>query len=377
MAVTFSVAQVMASGNVALAHRLAPYDGRITALLAVTLANQATSPVDRRRSDALAREALRRDPIAVPALAALGINADARGDNFGARHFFNYAQTLSRRDLTTQLWALEDAVSRGDVTSVLRHYDIALRVFPEMREALFPILASASVGPEIRAELTRTLAQKPLWGSDFISFLARKSPDPRSTSQLFLGLRRMGVTVPRSADAAVIDALLADNRIDEAWAYYARMHPGANRRQSRNPHFTEIIDTPSQLDWKAFSDDGIVTSIQKGVVDFLAPAGIGGNLLQQIQFLPSGRYRLIGHSSGIDQTVRAQPYWSLTCKDGAEFGRIDLPNSAENGGVFTGVFSVPSGCPVQILKLTARPSDAITGLSGQIDRAMLSPVEQP
>ena len=52
---------------------------------------------------------------------------------------------------------------------------------------------------------------------------------------------------------------------------------------------------------------------------------------------------------------------------------MTLPNSAQGGGNFAASFSVPSDCPVQVLTLIARPSEAIGGLSGQIDRVELAP----
>lgn len=96
-------------------------------------------------------------------------------------------------------------------------------------------------------------------------------------------------------------------------------------------------------------------------------------MLQQLQLLPPGSYRLSGHTIGIEQPAGALPYWTLRCQDGRELGRVEVPNSGVANGNFTGTFSVPAGCPVQTLVLMARSSDAIAGQSGQIDRAALMP----
>jgi hypothetical protein len=63
----------------------------------------------------------------------------------------------------------------------------------------------------------------------------------------------------------------------------------------------------------------------------------------------------------------------LRCSDGRELGRVALPNSDEAEGNFAGRFSVPAGCPVQTLVLVAPGSEGVSGLSGQIDRAQMSP----
>jgi hypothetical protein len=372
--VTFSISQVVVKRDPAMAYRLAPYDGRITAAYATSLAGHEATPQDRVRADVLAKHALQQDPTAVAAAATLGINADVRGDKAAARHYFSYAQRLSRRDLRTQLFMIEDAVQREDIPGALGQYDMTLRVFPNLGEILYPVLASASADPVIRRELVKTLAGKPMWGESFIGFAADKGPDPKSTAALFLNLHRAGVAVPEMARARAVNALIAKGQTEAAWSYYAAIRPGADRRRSRDPHFTATLETPSQLDWTPINDgSGLTTSIQGGIFDFAAAASVGGRMLQQLQLLPPGSYRLSGHTIGIEQPAGALPYWTLRCQDGRELGRVEVPNSGVANGNFTGTFSVPAGCPVQTLVLMARSSDAIAGQSGQIDRAALMP----
>lgn len=110
-----------------------------------------------------------------------------------ARRLFLHSERLSRRNLITQLWAIEDAVARDDVAGALRHYDIALRTAPRMAEVLFPVLKSASTDPAIRTGLIRTLSGKPLWAGDFIDYVSDNSADPQATVSLLRGLQQAGV----------------------------------------------------------------------------------------------------------------------------------------------------------------------------------------
>jgi hypothetical protein len=373
---TFAIAQGLGGQDPALAHRLAPYDGRITAAYAKSLAGYEATAQDRARADALAKLALRQDPTTVAAVATLGVNAAFRGDTQAARRYFAYAQTLSRRDLRTQLWMIEDAVGRGDVPEALRQYDITLRVHPGMGEVLYPVLVSAATDPLIRRELVSRLARKPIWSEAFITFAAANNPDPRSTAALFLGLRRTGVTIPETAFAGAVNALIAAGQPDNAWFFYAAARPAVDRGRSRDPRFAAALETPSQLDWMPITDGGVTASIQNGLFDFAAPASIGGPVLQQLQVLPPGRYRLIGHGDGIEQAEGARPYWVLTCHKGRELGRVEVPNSSVANGVFAGVFTVPADCPVQSLMLVLRPSDAVSGVSGRLDRVDLTSISQ-
>lgn len=370
--VTFSVAQVVLESDPVLAYRLAPYDGRITAAYGTVLVGKDAAPRNRAQADDLAKLALRQDSTAVAAVATLGLNADIRGNSTEARRYFAYAQKLSRRDLRTQLWMIEDAVDRGDVAATLHQYDITLRVFPSLSELAYPVLASAGSDPAIQPGLVRILAAGPPWSDSFINFVADNGPNPRSTAALLLMLRRAGVPVSEVARTGTVNALIAAGQLDVAWSFYASLRPGANRRRSRDPRFV-MTETPSQFDWMPMNEGGLTTGIQDGVFDFSAPASVGGPILKQVQLLPPGTYRLTGRSSGIEQDEGALPYWVLDCQDGRELGRVEVPNSSIAGGNFSGTFSVPAGCPIQTLLLMARPSDSVSGLSGQIDRVELVP----
>lgn len=392
IAVLRSAAMALPERSLAQAHELAPGDARIAADLArQQIVAQTADPSVQQLSGTvlvsrmaetkrLAQQALRRDATAIPAVTTLGMIAQLQGDVQDARRKFAYSESLSRRDLVTQLWLIEDAVGRNDIPAALRHYDTALRTKWGAWDLLFPLLAGASNDPMIAAELVKLLAKRPTWTNSFVTYLANNSSDPPATARLFIGLRRAGVPIGAEPQALVINALLA-KRPDAAWAYYASVRPGADRRRSRDPDFTAMLDPASQLDWiPAASDTGLSASIQRAgqgaVFDFFAPASVGGALLQQIQLLPPGRYILQGRSSGINQPDEAQPYWVLTCtNDGRELGRVAVPNSDQHDGTFSGYLTVPADCSSQYLALMARASNAIEGLSGQIERVQLRPVQ--
>lgn len=375
---TQTLAHIVRTGGVERAYALAPNNGRITALMAQKLSGADATAADRARGDRLARQALRQDPTAIAAVLTLGLNAQVRGHTTEARRLLAYAERLSRRDLQTQIWAIEDAVGRGDVAGTLRHYDIALRTSRGAPDLLFPVLGSAIADPTVRVALVKVLAAKPAWGPFFADYVADSGPDRRATAKFLTGLQRVGVPVSEGAQAAIVDALTAQGLIDVAWAYYAAVRPGVDRRQSRDPRFSAAITTPTPFDWTPINDGGVTTSIQRGgeggIFDFVAPASVGGPLLQQKQLLPPGDYRLEGRSIGIDQPEESRPYWVLSCQGTRELGRVTIPNSAQANGTFIGRFSVPAECPLQVLTLVSRPSDRVSGVAGQIDRVRLFPV---
>lgn len=372
-----SLSHVLRKSNPQRAYLLTLGDGRVTAMQAQALSGVTASLADRAKADELARMALRQDPTAVVAVSALGTNALMRGESARARQLFAFSERLSRRDLQTQLWALEDAVGRGDIPGALRHYDIALRVSNTTAELLFPILEQAIDDPSVRKELVRLLAARPPWGGGFVEHAAAMGVDPRATSDLIAELRRVNVPVAPGPVKDVVNVLVSRGFAEDAWSLYAATHPGSARNRSRDSQFSASLNSPSAFDWTVSDGEGIIATIQSGaqggLLDFILPASAAGAIARQTQLLPPGTYKLVGRSVGIEQQAESLPYWSLTCKGGRELGRISVPNSAQNGGQFGGELIVPVDCPVQVLSLTARPSDAAAGVSGQISYLSLSP----
>ncbi|MBB3349640.1 hypothetical protein [Sphingomonas sp. BK069] len=377
--VSASLGRALSRGDLATGHALAPANAQITGRLAQSLIREdsARRGHDRERGRALALEALRRDATVVPAVVTLGLDAELAGDRTRARRLFAYSERLSRRDLTTQLWALEDAVGRGDVGGALRHYDIALRTSPESADLLFPVLAAASANATVRAPLVRLLAGAPPWAAPFVSYVADHADDPLAAAQLLRAAGDAGFVIPASARAAAVTALARAGYVEQTWNFYVAGRRGLDRRRSRDPRFTADTSAATPLDWTPVESPGISASIQRGdgggVFEVAAPASAGGAVLRQLQLLPPGRYRLIGHGTGISQPDGERPYWSITCHDGREFGRVDLPDLSRTGGRFGGNIVIPSGCGIQMLQLIARPVSAASGLSAQIDRVELEP----
>jgi hypothetical protein len=391
-AVAHSVARALPDQKRDQALRLAPHDAWLLAeeARAQMIAEAGRIPAARSNAEALSRlrgaealayEALKRDSTAIPAVTTLGTLAQLRGDLPKARRWMQYSERLSRRDLTTQLWLIEDAVGREDIAGALHHYDIALRVKRGASDLLFPVLTQASTDPEIAPKLVQTLSAKPVWGEQFIAFAASKTPTPAATARLFLALRRADVPISDAASGALIEALITKGQVEEAWAYFSQIRPHADRTRSRDPNFTAAVTRASHFDWVTAGDgSGLFASIQRsgdgGLLDFAAPAGASGTLVWQLQMLPAGRYLLEGQSIGIDQPARSRPYWLLTCRaDGRELGRVTMPNSAENNGRFVGQVTVPPGCSAQMLVFIAPGSDEVGGLTGQIEHVQLRPAQ--
>lgn len=374
-ALSDAAARILAKTDAEQAHRLAPWDGQIAARLAEQRLTRSFG--DAAGSTQLARAALRQDPTAVDAASVLGLQAQLAGDEEAADRLFAYAHALSRRERRAQLWAIEEAVNRGDIAGALRHYDTALRTSRSASTLLYPVLATAIAEPLVRAALMEKLTEKPVWIRSFINHLAVNVADPEATVQVLREGDRLGLPIEEAERVAVVNAVAGRGLHDLAWSYYASFRDGADRRRSRDPTFLRPADDAAIFDWMPSNEGGLIASFQSGedggVVAFSVPSGTGGTLLRQTQLLPPGTYRLDGTGSQMDIPADAPPYWSLTCQDGRELGRVAITADEEGGARFSQRIIVPAGCPVQTLSLIARSSSQVAGQSGQIDRVLLSP----
>ncbi len=375
-----TLAFVLHKDNPERAYALAPGDGRVAGQLAEQIAASDTDAVQRARATRLAHKALVDEPLAVTALTALALNTQLTGNSSAARRLFLHSDAVSRRDLGTRLWLIEDAVAHNDVVGALHHYDIALRTAKGAPDLLFPVLSDAVVNPQIAQSLAATLAKRPAWGDAFVQYLGASKADPVVSAAFFRRLDRFRYPVSPNAQTAVVDRLFTAGLFDDAWQYYTVIRPSPSRTHSRDPDFSASLQAPSVFDWvPVMNDAGVNASIQRtgerGIFEFSAPSTVGGLVLQQLQFLPPGRYRLDGMSTGIEQSPASRPYWQLSCMDGRELGRIMLPNSSEMNGRFTGSFTVGgSNCAAQTLQLIAQASAEVGGVTGQINRVLLTPI---
>jgi hypothetical protein len=361
------------------AYTLFPGDGRIAGEVAGQLLAGNPNANQRARAARIAAQALADEPLNAKALAVLAMNTQLENKTPQARRLFIHSDALSRRELVTRLWLIEDAVARENIPEALRQYDIALRTSRGASDILFPVLASAIADPAVAKALGNTLSTRPPWSEAFFNFLPSSKAAPYISAQFFARLADRGVSVPDYAQMTIVDALVSAGKLEEGWNYYASLRKGAFRNRSRDPRFSAQLTTPSTFDWMPMTSvDGVSASIQSmregGIFEFAVPPTVGGVVLQQSQVLPAGRYRLEGISDRIEQVKDARPYWQVACSEGHEAGRVELPNSNENDGRFSGEITVGANCPFQRLRLVVRPSSEIGGAAGQIRFVQLIPL---
>lgn len=374
--VSDTLANVVVKADPVRAHALAPWDGKITGKLAEYELQMAFASESDNDPVELARLALRQDATAVELLTVLALDAQSKNQPEKVRALFSHSRALSRRELQTHIWAIEEAVSRGDIKGALRQYDMALRTSRRAPDMLFPILTAALGQPKVRSELVDLLKEKPVWSDAFITFAGNRSDTPGSTAQFFQQLEKSGAEVDSSSKSAIVNSMAGKGDTVAAWRYYASFRKGADASRSRDGNFAASLERPSAFDWQALSTTGVFATLQPGAdggsVEFSASPGSGGRVLQQRQLLAPGTYRLDAVMADVDGASQFKPYWTLICDQGGELGRVEISNATGDAKV-SGTFTVPSGCNSQTMALVVRPSDDISGVFGRVKKAALVP----
>lgn len=373
-----TMARVVVKSNPMLAHRLAPGDGQITARYAQFLLYGESSGTRTSGAESAARQALIQDATAVDALSVLGLRSQIAGQDDAARRYFGYSLRMSRRELQPRLWAIEEAVARGDIDGALSHYDLALRTSRTASQVLFPPLATALSEPLVLDRIVALLlGRDPPWRRDFLTYASLSAPDPTSVASFMEKAQAAGIEIPEAERANLVNALARKGMWQEAWTSLTSYRKGLARNRSRDPRFMRGTLASTTFDWSVIDQNGVSSAIvpgrTEGSFEFSAAPSAGGTVLTQSLLLPSGRYILRGRSADVAIGDGARPYWSVTCIDGRQIGRITVPDSAANGGRFAGPVVVPASCVTQFVTFVVQPSDSISGITGRILEAAILP----
>jgi hypothetical protein len=294
---------------------------------------------------ALAREAVRQSPVSLPAARTLGTLAEAQGDNARAARLMAYADKLSRRDLLTEMWFIEDAVRRDDVAGALHRYDIALRTDRQAEGLLIPHLVQAATHDWMVPYLADLLRSDPEWGSDFADALIDAeipAADKVRLTERLRGTRWFGAPFR----GEFIGSLVQNGQYALA-ARVARKAPGYDQRLRRA---FDLPATPGPFNWKLAGDYQITTSFDgagegRSLSIEISP-DFGGTAAKVVTMLPAGRYRLDSALAG-SLPAKTSAAWTVACagRAGTPLATLDLREARSVA------LAVPAGCDAQQVSL--------------------------
>jgi hypothetical protein len=254
---------------------------------------QKQDPATLAKVEAMAKQSLRGGALNPVAIRLLGYVADARGDTKKARDLMLLSQKVSRRDLGTQLWLIEDAVARNDKRAALNHYDIAMRATPSSFPILFPTLTGALGDPDVRIALAPIVQQAPVWLPAYLGDAINGIENPANLADVLVKAGRLPDEENyRNISNALLGQLAAKNKFPAFRQYYLSLK-GGNKAAFQSASLTgETVNLAHPAaGWQAIENVGVGGVFSqpdaRGRFSLSAFAGSGqrGEVMRKLLFL--------------------------------------------------------------------------------------------
>lgn len=371
MAAIDALANIAAGDRPALVLAITPHNALAASAAAdasVMANNGAVRPADL----ALARIALRTDPLDPAMIRLVATDALARHDTKGGVALLRLASRVSRRDPASQLMLIEQSVADGDVDTALTHYDQAMRVRPELRETLLPILANAIGDPLINGRLAVLLRSDPPWRYAFF-YQAVREADSVATVNLIARMGHWPTTDQyRALHQQLVDRLVMNRAFPTARSVY-RSIPGADdRRWVSTAYAGGDVDSTDPAGWRLTNSPDFTVELVSLETNALTlhvamPSGHGAMVAYKTLMLPPGRWRASLPGS-VTPSGDGALSWALYCPGAAK----DLDSWPKLADVVDNRdMVIDASCPAQLLRLVVNGGGQ--GFDGNLAAPMLRP----
>lgn len=309
----------------------------------------------------IARAGLNATPLNA---SALRIMAFTSPEGARQRELMLLSEKVSRRDLLTQLWLIEDSVQRNDLAGAISHYDRALSTSPASRENLFKILAEALELPEIRQELAPYIKGDRPWAYDFLGYAVDNAPSPAMAADLLLrsgGSR----TVPKQRP---VETMMLERLIAAGQGKVARQYAGTMTTKGKDV-FDNFPIGPDTLDpelrpftWSLSADARVATSIEPGGrLGITVPPSVRGQAANRVMVLRPGKWALAQTVEFPSLSPMAAATWIVSCSRADKSVTTVLTQRLEvqpGRHTYRSEFVVPSDCLAVKFELYAQGEDS-------------------
>lgn len=361
-----AVVEGLEGSDPAAALRWCPDCAQPLAWAADDTAQHAKTRADFGRAAGLARRALSSTPMQSRALRVLAWDAEDAGRAADARRLMELAGRLTQRDNRIHGWLFYDALDRHAYGAAMRSADAVLRRDQELgQQGLYSGINEHLAEPTARNAVVDTLAFRPGWRPDFLSYEARHVPDTGVLIALFGALHARSALSANEA-SWLVDRLVDEDRYAEARSVWTRLLP---RRQAKPgllydagfagwpgapPFNWRFVDGSEAISEIAEAPDG-----SRGLhVQF--PLGRSERLVEQLVVLPAGTYRLAAQLSSETPAGGERLVWKVECVPESHAPLMALVHEARGPSwrPLGSDFTVPAtACPAQRLSLWNLPGD--------------------
>lgn len=313
---------------------------------------------------AIARTALRSDPLNPVALRQLAVAESMVGRQAASDRLIDLAHRVSRRDIGTTWLLINRSLDRGDAAGVVRSFDEALSTSAGAAELLFPALADGLFDGGVRNALLPYIRSNRPWMPAFLRHAAA-GPDAVSYAALMI-LAAGGLPATPSyadTDGYVLTGLAARRNFPLAARYL--------REGVRLPDgfAADVTVGPASLDsrtgpfgWRFINGaEGSALAGDGNAIIVRAEADRRAAVSDRILMLAPGRYSLSLRGTVPDGRAPATAEVALRCIGSPTTDLIVGPAPiATTAAPVSLPFAVPADCPAQRLEVVAT-SRAIDG----------------
>ncbi|MYL99797.1 hypothetical protein GR702_18725 [Novosphingobium sp. FGD1] len=327
------------------------------------LAEAALATGDLAEAQHQSRAALKAAAYNSRALQILGEVALAQGEAARAVELLNLSARVTWRNTDVQWWKLRQSLQEGSLDAALNSGDALLRrarFVPETRAAFLALAAN----PDARVLLAERVAEdNPPWSATLMSMLAKAGPERTPEMLAFVQEAMKRGYRPEDARLRVL--------FDRAFAR-GEGAPVADLARIANPSVPldpakGVVDADfgrvaanrplwGPFGWRIGDEGAYFDDAQTSGEGRLLRVGRtgGGDVLSQRLLLPAGSWEL--HASGaIEGGAEGRVRWRIECADPGnvdrrrQLGRLEIGGGEDRAGAAR--FSVPAGCPSQMLAL--------------------------
>lgn len=355
LSVAVSLAGIARDRRPDIVLRFWPWDGLAKAIQSERqiAAGQDREHVEKAR--ALAAEAIVAEPTSARAARMLGLTSR---DEASARRAFQYSRQLSRRDLPTTLWFIEDAVQRDEAREALRQYEIGLRTSSSAPILLFPVLDASLAQPQLTQPLADLLATgSNEWVPQFIEYSITGRTNAGHLGRVLLHSRRALMRMPEADRADLVRQLVEQQHFSVAAGIHRSLAGGAPRTALVQHGSFDSAGDWAPFDWALATTADYGANVQGGALQAVSQGALDGTVARQLINLTPGTYRLRTRATLAPDAGNGSASWVISCANPA--GDIaTLPVRAVTGRATISEtrFRITPACRWQWLRLDILPS---------------------
>lgn len=309
-------------------------------------------------------------PLNASLLSFYGFRAASSDKSVLASALMASADTVSRRDVFSQLWMIEQKSGADDVKGAVRHYNALLSVHPETHATLLPVLVSALVYPEVRDAIRPYLELGSRWSAPFLDLSSQRAEVGQYRDLVEPIASSLTGEVYAVSNARIIYRILQSGLPSDAWKLFPLVAPNVDLAAFRAfaPSGANLDPKWQPLSWALGQSDDIAASVDgDGAIDVsVAPTARGLIASRDVAVISSSTY-VLGHRSMYEPgSPRASLRWSVFCVAQNEPQLIVdrfVPAAANSKLVQLSV-EVPENCHLVRVELSA------LGSEGQLNAKM-------